>query len=233
MYRYIRRISMAMYVDEGLFPGSRISFRMTANGIDKSTIQNMMKKSGGYNMAQIKKVFEYFLGVSIADIDAEMKGMGRADRGNRADVKNDYQKALSIVKRMTTEDFFEAKMTAQRNGIVQSIAQIESLLKSSTLSSAERVQMGVALSEYKQDLSLWDSLHPDERLFFVVKSMADYETKNYSYYQNIEMANASSSMNTFDRLKNMLRGKSERQTNINLDGVDVPDGYEMEGAEGR
>lgn len=195
---------MALYIDEGLFPGYANSFKMTSVGIDRDVIQKMMNDAPTYDISEIKKVFEYFLSVSVDDCTVQMKD-NIEDRYSIAEIRGDYQKALSKVRKMTTSEFFEAKINAQRNGILKNIANCESTIASGMLSSEEKVQMAVRLSNYRQDLDLWDSLIPDERLFFIVKSMAEYEHKNYSYYSNIEKISANGSI--FDTLLNMSYGK--------------------------
>ena len=195
---------MALYIDEGLFPGYSNSFKMTSIGIDREAIQKMMKSAPTYDMAEIKNVFEYFLGVSIDDCSSQLRE-NEEDRYSIAEIRDDYRKALAKVRKMSTADFFDAKINAQRNGILRNIVNCESRLNSGILSAEDKVRVAVCLNNYRQDLDLWDSLIPDEKLFFIVKSMTEYEHKNYSYYSNMEKTSVATS--TFDALLNMSYGK--------------------------
>lgn len=170
------------YINEGMFPGISGAFPMTRNSIDKTVLVDMMKKNTtNLDLTKIKDIFEKILCVNINECNNEIKEAGRDDKGSLKGVLSDYQKALKICKRMTTKEFFDSKLQAQRNGIVNGISSVESILRY-PMSPEQKARYTAQLDCYKQDLALWDSLHPDEQFFFVVKSMADYEEKNSAYY---------------------------------------------------
>lgn len=176
------------YINSGMmFPGSsKMYFPMTSKGISStSAIQEMMKKShDSFDMHVIKKTFEEFLGFTISDCNAQAKEQSKEELNNVSEVKNDFQQALAASKKMTTPEFFNAKLDAQRNGILKTIANCEARLADYAVSAEEKMLLTVKLENYRKDLQLWDSLHPDEQLFFVIKSMADFEKNNQSYYRD-------------------------------------------------
>lgn len=185
------------YIDEGMFPGISGAFPMSRNNVDKSTIVEMMNKNmASLNLTRIKELFEQILGVNINECSEDIKGAVRDDKGSLKGVLSDYQKALKVCKKMTTKEFFDAKLRAQRQGIVNGIASVESILRY-PMSEEQKARYQNQLDCYKKDLSLWDSLHPDEQFFFVVKSMADFEEKNSAYYG----LNANNKTSNMSRLK--------------------------------
>lgn len=170
------------YIDEGMFPGISGAFPMTRKGIEKSTIIEMMNRnSTDINLTRIKDTFEKILGVNINECSVEIKNAVKDDKNSLKGVLSDYQKALKVCKKMTTKEFFDAKLRAQRSGIVSSIASLESILRYS-MSPEQKDRYQTQLDYYKKDLQLWDSLGPDEQFYFLVKSMADFEMKNSVYY---------------------------------------------------
>lgn len=185
------------YIDEGMFPGISGAFPMSRNNVDKSTIVEMMNKNmASLNLTRIKELFEQILGVNINECSEDIKEAVRDDKGSLKGVLSDYQKALKVCKKMTTKEFFDAKLRAQRQGIVNGIASVESILRY-PMSEEQKARYQKQLDCYKKDLSLWDSLHPDEQFFFVVKSMADFEEKNSAYYG----LNANNKTSNMSRLK--------------------------------
>lgn len=170
------------YINEGIFPGISGAIPMTRNGIDKASIIHMMQtNSTNLDLVKIKEIFEQMLGVNINECKEDVKNALKDDKDSLKGVLSDYQKALKICKKMTTKEFFDAKLQAQRNGILSGIASVESILRY-PMSPKQKERYQEQLDCYKKDLELWDSLHPDERFFFVVKSMADYENKHSAYY---------------------------------------------------
>lgn len=171
------------YIDEGMFPGLSGAFPMTKNNIDKSALQEMMSDGNvSFNLAKIKNVFEMILGENIEDCSKEIRSAIADDKKSLKGILKDYQKALNMSKKMTTQEFFDAKIQAQRNNILRGISNVESVLRY-PMSSAQREKYSTQLGYYRQDLELWDTLLPDEKLFFVIKSMADFEKKNGTYYK--------------------------------------------------
>ena len=206
------------YITNMMFPGGSLSFKMSSKGINKSKIQEMMRdNSTQLDMEQIKKVFEYFLEVSVKDCNTQLAQQVKGDKSNVEGVKSDFQKALATSKKMTSAEFFQAKVNAQREGILVNIDNLEKLLLGNlALTIDDREYFMNKLGFYRQDLTIWDSLHPDEQLFFVAKSMSDYEKSHMSYYQDLENPNSSNKSGIIGFLKSKF-SKSNAKRNETSD----------------